>query len=155
MGYLERGQYRYVEYDDDGCDRYQCLWCFNDFVMRDNPEYWNFCPKCGRSWFKKADCRPREIPRWAWDRGHREWFDGMYPIVKKKPIIWFIEFRTRWPEIGKRVESVWTQWMEDGEVYGNDWQSAARQLAYRRTNNEPEYPGDMEFEYRAFTRREQ
>jgi hypothetical protein len=74
MGHLHRGQYRYVEYTDDGCSIYQCLWCKCTFETRDNPEYqWNFCPKCGRSWFKKADCRPRNIPRWAWDRGIREY----------------------------------------------------------------------------------
>jgi hypothetical protein len=131
-----------VEYTDDGCSIYQCLWCKCTFETRDNPEYqWNFCPKCGRSWFKKADCRPRNIPRWAWDRGIREYQEGLYPPWKEDKQVWFIEWRTRWE--GEE----WGEWRPDGKVYGNDWQSAARQLAYRREGKRPD--DVIQHEYRA------
>ncbi len=63
-----KGQYRKVEYTDDGCSNYQCLWCLNTMEIRDNPRYWNFCPKCGRSWFTKLECREHWQPRWFYDR---------------------------------------------------------------------------------------
>jgi rRNA maturation endonuclease Nob1 len=38
-------QYRYVEYTDDGCSRYECLNCYCQFEVRDIP--WKYCPGCG------------------------------------------------------------------------------------------------------------
>ena len=63
-----RGQFRYVESDHDGGSTYQCLWCLNMIGAKDDPSYWNFCPKCGKSWFTKLQCRDHHTPRWFYDR---------------------------------------------------------------------------------------
>ena len=61
-------EYRRVCYEDDGCDRWQCLSCYKDFVSHDNPEWskWNFCPHCGVKWAGKRECRDHYTPRWQY-----------------------------------------------------------------------------------------
>jgi hypothetical protein len=149
MAYLHRGQYRYVEYTDDGCTRYQCLWCKSMMEIRDDPTYWHFCPRCGKSWFNSADCRPREIPRWAWDRGHREWQWGLHPERREDPQVWFIECRSKWGD------DPWSEWKNEQKVYGNCWQSARQQLSMLRGRHDDRDDDWVKFEYRAITRREQ
>jgi hypothetical protein len=62
-------QYRRVCYEDDGCDRWQCLSCYKEFVSYDNPEWskWNFCPHCGTKWAGKRECRDHYTPRWQYE----------------------------------------------------------------------------------------
>lgn len=62
------GAYRFVQYLDDGVTQYQCMDCKNMFAFRDDPATYNFCPKCGMSWFKRLHTRPHDLPRWVWDR---------------------------------------------------------------------------------------
>lgn len=93
-----KGQFRRVRYTDDGCNIYQCLWCHQSIEIRDDPQYgWNFCPLCGKSWFKRLHCREHTLPRWVWDRWEDEyphdltvyvWKESEYKIV--------IEERTKW-----------------------------------------------------------
>lgn len=52
--------WRYVEYTDDGCSRYQCLSCYKQWESRTVPGYFGlddsycpvfkFCPFCGVQW---------------------------------------------------------------------------------------------------------
>jgi hypothetical protein len=113
--------------------------------IRDDPTYWHFCPRCGKSWFKAMGCRPRSIPRWAWDRGIHEWQDGMYPRQKKPTHKWIIEERSKWP--GIRDE--WSEWKWEQEVYGNSWQYAYQTLNRLRAQNAQRHESDFIFEYRA------
>ena len=96
-----KGQYRKVRYDDDGVTIYQCLWCLGTIRIADDPQYgWNFCPKCGKSWFTRLQCRDHEIPRWVYDRyGNNPPHDlQWYSKRPKATAIWVIESRTKWKD---------------------------------------------------------
>ena len=139
MSYLEKGQFRYVEYTDDGCSIWQCLWCRNTIEIRDNPEWarWCFCPKCGRSWFKKMECRDHWVPRWYYDR----WGNGNDPDapdpdfmscrgMEKPTKRWVIERRTKW------FNNPWGRWEYmwsiDKDPYRSDYQKAYSSLQYHK-----------------------
>jgi predicted RNA-binding Zn-ribbon protein involved in translation (DUF1610 family) len=150
MGYLHLGQFRKVNYTDDGCTLYQCMWCKSAVEIRDDPTYWHFCPRCGKSWFKAMDCRPHNMPRWVWERGGEEVPYPWYPPHKKPTHKWIIEERSRWP--GIRDE--WSDWEFEEEVYGNCWQYAYQTMNRLRADRAPSYDGDFIFEYRALIRRD-
>ena len=95
----QKGQYRYVKYEDDGVSCYQCLWCLNTIRIADDPQYgWNFCPKCGKSWFKKLQCRDHYVPRWYYDRygNHGPYEVPMYGRRPAETSKWLIEYRSQW-----------------------------------------------------------
>lgn len=105
--------WRYCEYTDDGCARYQCLKCYGTWEGRSVPgdynyepphqyvAYWNFCPMCGTKWdgpLHKYDERPEyyygprrrrvwEAMKIAWQRPHKE---------PEHPFAWVIEMRATW-----------------------------------------------------------
>lgn len=87
--------YRYVRYADDGASVYQCMDCKNTFEIRDDPAFWNFCPKCGRSWFGKFECREHYIPRWAYNQYGNDIPYGvrLHPETKTPTLRWKIESR--------------------------------------------------------------
>jgi hypothetical protein len=95
-----KGQFRRVRYTDDGCHRYQCLWCLQSIEIRDDPQYgWNFCPLCGKSWFKRLECRDHDTPHWAWERfGPEEHEHPPYYVYKQDRYRIVIEERTKWHE---------------------------------------------------------
>jgi len=43
-------KWRYYADDDDGCNVYQCLFCYETWNGRSSPRYWKFCPCCGVKW---------------------------------------------------------------------------------------------------------
>lgn len=150
-----KGQYRKVRYADDGCYIYQCLWCLGTIAIHDNPHYgWNFCPKCGKSWFKRLECRDHEVPRWYYDR----WGNGDSPDAPdlwrfyKRPestATWYIECRVKWPN------RPWDEWKHeyscDKDPCNPDWQWAKSALSMCRARHDPdeETGFDLKFEYRA------
>lgn len=150
-----KGQYRKVRYTDDGCTIYQCLWCLGTLETRDDPHYgWNFCPKCGKSWFNRLQCRDHDIPRWYYER----WGNGddpnapsvyeMYPPRPQSTATWIIECRTKW------FNDPWGEWTHeysfDKDPNKPDWQSARWHLVHCRSRHD--YGDDhdqVKFEYRA------
>ena len=151
------GQYRYVRYDDDGANIYSCNWCDRTINIRDNPDYYNFCPLCGKSWFNQEKCRPSETPRWVWDRYKDKaphdlriyvWHDYYYEIV--------IEERFLWPG------GEWTDWhyeMKRSVAFGRlgiwrDMRQALNSLRLqttyeKRTDLDGNEVEDIQYEYRA------
>lgn len=155
-----KGQYRRVRYTDDGCDIYQCLWCLGTIEIRDDPHYgWNFCPKCGKSWFQRLDCRDHEVPRWYYDRwGNRgsnelvrlpgnEIAACSLPFHGKRPestSTWVIEWRSKW-EGGD-----WSEWQHETswpkDPCNPDWQRARMMIVDRRGRHDSD--DCIIFEYR-------
>lgn len=113
---LKQGQYRRVRYSDDGCDIYQCMWCKRTVEIRDNPDFgWNFCPKCGKSWFKRLMCRPNTVPRWYWDYFGDPEADHTKPAIwelmpepAKPTKQWVIECRQSW--LCPHTNADWGDW---------------------------------------------
>ena len=157
------GQFRYVRYSGDGCGIYACCWCDRTIEIRDNPEWagWNFCPKCGKSWFTKLQCRPHNTPRWYWDRwgddptaetvntfsGELQVSDLRWNSRPKPQWEWVIEERVQWEG------EPWKEWsyqtshpVEVGEL--GSWQMVKSRLeCYRgRVSDRPTL---VKFEYRA------
>lgn len=88
--------YRRVKYLGDGVNQYQCLDCKNTIdVYSSDLSGWNFCPKCGTSWFTMMVTRPRDVPRWAWDKWKDEIPLGvrLRPEKPKMKRAWIIETR--------------------------------------------------------------
>lgn len=147
------GQYRRVRYSDDGCDIYQCLWCLGTVEIRDNPNYgWNFCPKCGKSWFTKKNCRPTTVPAWAWNRyGDDDYNHPPYWKYQKATHEWYFEHRSKWG-----VDDDWGEWKyefkTDYERLG-EWKYAADMLRRFRLDHQPLYDGDFRYEYRVSLRK--
>lgn len=56
-------------HETDKCKLVQCLEC-KDWVPK--YEETRFCGNCGAEWGFEVHGRPHNIPRWAWDRGYRE-----------------------------------------------------------------------------------
>lgn len=148
---LKKGQFRKVRYSDDGCTIFQCMWCKQTIEIRDNPDYWNFCPKCGKSWFQRMQCRDHEIPRWYYDRwgnGEEPGAPSVYELcAPRKPstATWVIECRTKW------FDDPWGEWKHefsgDKDPCKPDWQWAKSMLEYHRGRHDC---GDdqIKFEYR-------
>jgi len=61
-------KYRYVQYEDDGHCTYQCLAC-KAMIYSPSVESYKYCPYCACQWEGQHVCRPRSIPRWAYERG--------------------------------------------------------------------------------------
>lgn len=151
------GQYRQVEYSDEGCYIYQCLWCLGTIEIRDNPQYgWNFCPKCGKSWFTKKYCRPRNVPRWYWDHfGDPEDDPSLPPVYslykRQEPTNhWVIEWRTNW--CAKRLGEDWGDWHLEERIphrpHKQTYLYVYRRLKMLRADRDDD--GDsIKFEYRA------
>ena len=148
-----KGQYRKVRYSDDGCYVYQCLWCLGTVEIRDDPHYgWHFCPKCGKSWFNRLECRDHEVPRWYYER----WGNGddpnapsvyeMFPPRQESRATWVIECRAKWPN------QDWGDWSREldfaKDPHRPDWQRVRSQLAMCRGRHEPD-DDFIQFEYRA------
>jgi hypothetical protein len=139
----QAGQYRRVRYSDDGCDIYQCLWCLNTIEIRDNPEWskWNFCPKCGKSWFNRLQCRPSTCPAWAWNRyGPDDHNHPPYWTYPKATHEWYFETRHRWSPDDEWSEWHY-EWKSDHDKLG-EWRYAAEMLARFRADHQPRYPED-------------
>lgn len=147
------GQYRYVKYQDDGVSQYQCLWCLRTMNIADDPQYgWNFCPKCGKSWFNKLECRPHDTPRWAWDRygtdvhNHPPYHKYIRPTRE-----WYFEERSRWPNCREE----WSEWAHEFRseyTKLGQWRWALSILRQLQLDGKPEFDGDFEFEYRVSIR---
>lgn len=161
-----KGQYRRVRYTDDGCEIYQCLWCLGTIEIRDDPNYgWHFCPKCGKSWFTRLQCRDHEVPRWYYDRyGNRGSYDvkvklhgqsclkevptadiPMYAQKKQSTHRWVIEWSSKWPD------REWCPWQREydslKEPYMSDYKwiySILNQCRLRHAGNED----FIEYKYR-------
>lgn len=146
-----KGQYRRVRYTDDGCTIYQCLWCMNRIEIRDDPVFWCFCPKCGKSWFTRLECRDHDTPAWAWNRyGSYDCEHPTYYTHHKDEYWWIIEERTKWPN------SEWSGWhhetccrVEFGTV--GAWRIAQQQLNMCRAS--VALTEGIEFQYRAILRK--
>jgi hypothetical protein len=154
MAHLHLGQYRKIEYTDDGCSRYQCMWCKGCVEIRDDPKWgWNFCPKCGKSWFEPMACRRRHTPRWSWDRykgnydatvmtteGEKRVGECEHPWhyqPSKATKKWIIERRVmyRREPLGEWYD--WEQVREkEKDPYAPDWQWAWRALIQEREWNQ-------------------
>ena len=152
-----KGQYRNVRYTDDGCHLYQCLWCANSIEIRDDPQYgWNFCPICGKSWFKQMDCREQGYPRWAWDKWGQDYPSGVNLWnFKEYELEIVIEERNKWFDDG------WGEWRFESKYrvpYGKlgIWRDMQYFLARARGRvaPDPNDPGPcIQFEYRATLRK--
>lgn len=144
---LRDGQFRKVQYTDDGCYMWQCMWCKNMIEIRDDANYWNFCPKCGKSWFRRLRCRGHETPRWAWDRYGDNNPPGIrfYPKHKYPEWEWVVEERTKW-----RGQE-WSEWKFERNYKVNHgqlgaWRDGLWLLNRCRTNVEND--DIIRFEYR-------
>lgn len=148
------GQYRRVQYTDDGCTQYQCLWCMNHIEIRDDPQFWCFCPKCAKSWFTRLECRDRGYPRWAYNRWGNDCPSGvnLWPPHKQPEWEWIIEERNKWPDC------LWGDWTYETSYtvqYGElgAWREAAWRLNNCRRDEDDEIGIGIKFEYRVIKRK--
>ena len=145
------GQYRHHKYTDDGCDVYTCNWCEKSVEVRGDPirSGWNFCPKCGKSWFTREQCRSHDEPRWVFELGGDEW-DGPRWVYKQDNLRLVIEERTKWPD------NEWGDWHFESSHRVNFAQLGIwRDMKYyletcrRRVSPEEGCGFGIEYEYRA------
>lgn len=112
--------WRYVEYVDDGCSRYQCLSCKQEWVARSNPrhEKWRYCPACGVEWAGERECRERGEPAWLWRLLQKDqvrwnaWWQKRRLGQSRKTRGWAIQKRclqTRHYQEGRSL-TAWTPW---------------------------------------------
>jgi hypothetical protein len=139
------------------------MWCKNIIEIRDNPDYqWSFCPKCGKSWFNRKDCRERGTPKWFYER----WGNWAHPWQgatiacedgskwvsaeqlraaihppKKFTSHWLIERRTKWVD-----DDAWGEW-EYYEAKEKDPNIPDWKWAYSMLQNERSFGSDR-IEYR-------
>lgn len=154
------GQFRRLKYTDDGCSVYICCWCDRSIEVRDNPEFWNFCPKCGKSWFKRLQCRKTTTPRWYYDRfkGREsdkvKLFSGEVSITSleylcyKSPeskATWVFERRTKWL---LDVFSKWEVKMRSPHDSLHEYKWAKSMLNYFRTQQDKSYSVESEYRVR-------
>ena len=95
-------KWRYVEYTDDGCAKYQCLNCYETWEGRSWPGYtldgaftaiWKFCPHCGCQWTGATRTQDCELgPRRTRIRNAQEAARWPYK-EKQEPYWWVIEYR--------------------------------------------------------------
>lgn len=142
------GQFRKVKYTDDGCSVYSCCWCDQQIEIRSNPDYWNFCPGCGKSWFTRLQCREHNRPRWHYDLGE----DCRLPyfFYENDVLQVVIEERTKWPD------KDWSDWSYEGSRRINFgqlgiWSIMKSHLEFYRSHSKPRFDGEttVKFEYRA------
>lgn len=115
-------KYRHMQYTDDGCDRYQCLSCYDTMEVRSVS--FNFCPSCGIKFDGQLECRKTYIPRWLYDLNLDE--DRTYELQHK---IWKT-VKTGWV-LKKRT--VWWNKREDVKYYRREEHSGAADWSTYRT----------------------
>jgi len=147
MNFLARGQFRRIRFIDQESAVYQCLWCKRTTTTSDNPDYWNFCHFCGKSWFTRLQCRDHDVPRWFYDRwGNAGTLDhirlfpkvprGHYREVSVRDLLhwahislsrsdWVIECRTY------RTNTGWSEWSEEAS-WGKDPNKSDYMWAYQK-----------------------
>lgn len=141
------GQFRKVKYTDGGCTMYGCMWCGNMIEIKGSPNWWNFCPICGKSWFNELRCRPNSTPRWVWDHCDGRWPPGYWMKAPSPTWRWVVECRTQWFGEG------WSDWEYDFSrdmppgVLGA-WREAAQMLAFARGQTEGRGGDSIKYEYR-------
>lgn len=98
-------QWRYVEYTDDGCARYECLQCKHTWEGRSAPGYrmfetneyvaiWHFCPACGVKWTGSPRTQDNEVgPRRKRIRDAVESDPRRFGDRPEPPWWWVIECR--------------------------------------------------------------
>lgn len=153
-----KGQYRRVRYADDGCTIYQCLWCLGTIEVRDDPQYgWHFCPKCGKSWFDRMECRESGVPRWFYDRygNHGPLEVRMHPASNRATHEWYFESRYRWGETEKDPAGGWSKWSlefaaDHDKLGDHKW---AFQSLQRLRDKHTKHFGGLEHQYRVTLRR--
>ncbi len=134
-------KYRRIGYMDDGVTRYACMDCKNEFCIRDDPRYYNFCPKCGTSWFGQYECREHYVPRWYYDRHGNHGPHGldMYPEPFQHTRAWLVQVRTRF--IYKNpVSDEWGPWETKHHLrpFLGSWRDALRYLNMMKRDYEDE-----------------
>ena len=147
------GAYRKIGYQDDGITKYACMDCKNTFYFGDDPAYYNFCPKCGMSWFKRFECREHGIPRWYFDRHGNEYDHRieMHPPYRPPTRFWAIESRSRF-KVGPGKRSVafwdeWHKWKEESRVPFTlgSWRDALRWLNMDKARSCENLDGDEDW----------
>ena len=160
---LSKGQFRFLQYTDDGCSLFECLWCKKQVEIRDNPNYWCFCPHCGKSWFNRLECRGRDVPAWYYNKLLPLGEDAVVrtttqecevcslkwhsrPLPKKR---WVIESRYTWD----RVDN-WSEWSYEYSIdkhpYESDYKMAYQHMQIARAiaesqKNEDEFGWQFHF----------
>jgi len=87
---IPRWRWRY--YADDGCDRYECLNCYDEWESRQGPvregypDGWRWCPNCGVQWTGEQAITEEEREDRSRKRGARR------KLPDRRP--WVLESRT-------------------------------------------------------------
>jgi len=103
------GQYRRYQHTSDGCAIYICNWCERSVEVRGDPiSGWCFCPKCGKSWFTRQECRDHDTPRWVWNLVKSNHYDYCVPYPKTR-YKWVAMERTKWGS------DQWGEWKFEAE----------------------------------------
>lgn len=104
-------RWRSVRYEGDGCDCFQCLLCYKEWIAHTAPGHgWSFCPYCGTKWDGQQKTKeehhpiaPREEPAYILVVQGRSLFDG-----------WESEWKDTYVQIRAG----------EGEMYGHSSHSA-------------------------------
>ena len=116
--------WRYVEYTDDGCAKYQCLSCYNTWEARTAPgwvdnhdkvgeyhPYFVFCPCCGTKWIGQrigVENNERALGKYRYEiqkKIDERRFDYKPEVKPNK--VWVLETQL-WSNRSKDREPEWT-----------------------------------------------
>jgi len=100
-------KWRYVQYEDDGVEGYQCLHCKGNVSTRDmfrhhEESAWKFCPHCGTGMNGFHECREHYVPRWVYDRWGNNYPDEVDKNIRsiyqtpRSRLRYIVESRIHW-----------------------------------------------------------
>lgn len=84
-------QWRYAGYADDGCDRYECLKCYNTWESRTPAQ--TYCQFCGTKWDGQVATQTQENPNGYNERKLKAIHASRLSPNRYKCEVWIIEER--------------------------------------------------------------
>ena len=112
-------KWRYVDYTDDGCSIFECLYCHYKWESRTTPKDWKWCPVCG--------------VKWDGEQPNRLQFTSRYPSspqYKKYPPASFVVMRRVKHNYPKNAK--WSEWSVFDTLY---WENSGPEPRFKKAYN--------------------
>lgn len=128
--------YRYVGYEDDGVNRFQCLRCYGEWGLRWSSSPFVICPLCCTHWEGQLDCIEHGMQHNRENWPERKYFQVGYH--------WVIE--ERWSGFTKETSPWEWKYVCDGRWSARHILDMKRQFQADHQPIDPDF--DFKYEYR-------